>query len=249
MQENVMITQIIAHRGSKGVRPENTLVAFDRAIEEGADGIETDVHLSSDGKLVIIHDETVNRTTDGEGRVFDKTLAELKKLDAGAYFSEKYLNERIPTLEEVVNLLIRRNYQGIFNLELKTDKIKYPGIEHKVYEFFKNRKVPFHLVYSSFNPKSISVMHTLQPEVEAASLFKLNAKAARRLSRRRIIQEWHPKITWVRGHWFFFPRTPLRPWTVNSADDIKYCCKKRLKGLITDYPSRALKIRKQIQGE
>lgn len=244
-----MITQIIAHRGSKGVRPENTIVAFNKAIDEGADGIETDVHLSKDGKLVIIHDETVNRTTDGEGRIFDKTLAEIKKLDAGAYFSEKYVNERIPTLQEVVDLLIQRKYHGIFNLELKTDKIKYPGIEQKVYEVLKGEDFPFHLVYSSFNPKSISVLHQLQPEVEAASLFKINTKAARRFSRRRIIQEWHPSIAWVRSHRFFLPHVQLRPWTVNSEDDIKYCFKNNFKGIITDYPTRALKIRKKMQGE
>jgi glycerophosphoryl diester phosphodiesterase len=244
-----MITQIIAHRGSKGVRPENTIVAFNKAIDEGADGIETDVHLSKDGELVIIHDETVNRTTNGEGRIFDKTLAEIKRLDAGAYFSEKYVDERIPTLQEVIDLLVQRNYQGIFNLELKTDKIKYPGIEQKVYEFFKDNDFPFHLVYSSFNPKSISVLHKLQPDVETASLFKINTKAARRFSRRRIIQEWHPSIAWVRSHRFFLPHVQLRPWTVNSEDDIRYCFKKRFKGIITDYPARALKIRKKMQGE
>ncbi|TLQ04656.1 glycerophosphodiester phosphodiesterase [Pediococcus stilesii] len=244
-----MITQIIAHRGSKGTRPENTLAAFNQAIDDGADGIETDVHLSSDGELIIIHDETVNRTTNGEGRVFDKTLIELKQLDAGAYFSEKYINERIPTLEEVVDLLDQRKYRGIFNLELKTDKIKYPGIEYKVYDFFKNRSIRFHLVYSSFNPKTVSTMHKLQPDVEVASLFKINTKAARKFIRHKIIQEWHPSITWVRSHRFFLPHVALRPWTVNSAEDIRYCCKKRFKGIITDYPARALKIRKEIQGE
>lgn len=244
-----MITQIIAHRGSKGVRPENTLAAFNKAIDEGADGIETDVHLSSDGELVIIHDETVNRTTNGEGRVFDKTLAELKELDAGGYFSEKYVDERIPTLKEVFDLLIERKYTGIFNLELKTDKIKYPGIEHKVYDFFMNHAYNFHLVYSSFNPHTISTMHKLQPDVETASLFKINTQAARKFIRRRVIQEWHPSIAWVRSHRFFLPRVELRPWTVNSEEDIRYCYKKKFKGIITDYPAKALKIRKEIQGE
>ena len=123
-----MLTQVIAHRGSKGVRPENTLAAFKKAIEEGADGIETDVHLSKDGEMVIIHDETVDRTTNGTGRVFDHTLAELKQLSAGGSFSGRYQNEKIPTLQEVVDLLIAERYTGIFNLELKTDKFKYPGI-------------------------------------------------------------------------------------------------------------------------
>lgn len=75
-----MLTQIIAHRGSKGTRPENTLPAFIAAIEDGADGIETDVHLSRDGQLIIMHDELVDRTTNGTGRIVDHTLVELKQL-------------------------------------------------------------------------------------------------------------------------------------------------------------------------
>ncbi len=78
-----MLTQIIAHRGSKGTRPENTLAAFNAAINDGADGIETDVHLSKDGHLIIMHDELVDRTTNGSGRIRDLTLAELRQLDAG----------------------------------------------------------------------------------------------------------------------------------------------------------------------
>lgn len=243
-----MLTQVIAHRGSKGVRPENTLAAFKKAIEEGADGIETDVHLSKDGEMVIIHDETVDRTTNGTGRVFDHTLAELKQLSAGGSFSGRYQNEKIPTLQEVVDLLIAERYTGTFNLELKTDKFKYPGIEQKVFSFFKDLDYPFELVYSSFNPETLVTMHTLQPDVEMASLFKFNAKAARKLTHRKVIQNWHPSMAWVRGHRFLLGKRRLRPWTINVESDLRFCFQKGFLGVITDYPTRALQVRATIQG-
>ncbi|WP_353989086.1 glycerophosphodiester phosphodiesterase [Pediococcus argentinicus] len=243
-----MLTQVIAHRGSSGIRPENTIPAFIKAIEEGADGIETDVHLSKDGAMIIMHDETVDRTTNGTGRIFDKTLSELKQLDAGAYFGYEYLGTRIPTLQEAVELLIKMDFKGEFNLELKTDKIQYPGIEEQVAEYFKNTEIPFHLIYSSFRPKTVQLIHKLCPDTEAASLFKLRTKSAKKFAKSKLIQDWHPSIAWVRSHRFFLPRIQLRPWTVNSEDDMRYCYKRKLKGIITDHPERALSIRREVQG-
>ncbi|WP_412988206.1 glycerophosphodiester phosphodiesterase [Pediococcus siamensis] len=243
-----MLTKIIAHRGSKGVRPENTLPAFEKAIAEGADGIETDVHLSKDGALIIMHDETVDRTTNGTSKIFDKTLSELKELDAGSYFGYEYLGTRIPTLDEVVQLLIAKKFTGLFNLELKTDKIQYPGIEEKVAACMERQKLPFRLIYSSFHPQSLVKMHALDPDIEYASLFKVQTKFARQLYRKHLIKDWHPDIRWVRAHRFFLPHVQLRPWTVNSDDDMRYCFKRKFDGIITDYPGRAAIIRKSIQG-
>ena len=92
--------KVFAHRGFSGKYPENTMLAFEKAVEAGADGIELDVHLSADGELVIIHDELVDRTTDGTGLVGSKTLAELKALDASAGFKGVYGKNEIPTLRE-----------------------------------------------------------------------------------------------------------------------------------------------------
>ncbi|GEL14293.1 glycerophosphodiester phosphodiesterase [Pediococcus cellicola] len=243
-----MLTKIIAHRGSKGIRPENTLPAFEKAIEEGADGIETDVHMSKDGHLIIMHDETVDRTTNGQGRIMDQTLMQLKTLDAGSYFGYAYLGTQIPTLNEVIQLLIAKKFKGIFNLELKTDKIQYPGIEEKVLAYMNQQELPFKVIYSSFHPQSLVKMYSLNPDIEYASLFKVQTKFARRLYRKRLIRDWHPDIRWVRAHRFFLPHVQLRPWTVNSDDDMRYCFKRRFDGIITDYPGRAVIIRKSIQG-
>ncbi len=243
-----MLTQIIAHRGSKGTRPENTLPSFQAALADGADGIETDVHLSKDGHLIIMHDERVDRTTNGEGRIVDQTLAELKQLDAGAWFDSAYIGTRIPTLDEVVQLLIDQNFTGIFNLELKTNKIHYDGIEAMVADYFNHHDVPFKLVYSSFYGKSIERLHALQPDVEFDSLFQTKFKTAKRLHAEQIIIGYHPDIRWVRSHWLLLPKVQLRPWTVNTERDMKFCYRHRFAGLITDYPGLAHRIRVQMQG-
>src|SRR5512136_1224893 len=91
----------IGHRGASAAAPQNTLAAFRKAMELGADGVELDVQLSADGAVVVIHDFTVDKATDGTGRVAAKTLAELKALDAGSRFSPQFAGERIPTLAEV----------------------------------------------------------------------------------------------------------------------------------------------------
>ncbi len=113
-----------AHRGDKDCRPENTIPAFKHAIELGADGIETDIHQTKDGVIIMMHDHTVDRTTDGVGRVCDKTLAEIKELDAGIKKGEEYRGTRVPTFDEFLDLV--EPYPNLLlNLELKD----YPGVE------------------------------------------------------------------------------------------------------------------------
>ncbi|HBC89854.1 MAG TPA: glycerophosphodiester phosphodiesterase, partial [Lactococcus sp.] len=142
---------IFAHRGSKCNRPENTLAAFQEALHVNSDGIELDVHLSKDNHLVVIHDEKVNRTTSGRGRVCDMTLAQLKQLDAGSWFDKAFYKEKIPTLEEVLNLLLKENFAGYLNIEIKTDIINYPGIEKQLFTLMNTQTFPFKVIYSSFN--------------------------------------------------------------------------------------------------
>ena len=115
-----MPTAIWAHRGASAYAPENTLEAIELALRMGADGIELDVHRTRDGKLVVIHDETVDRTSNGSGYVKDMTCAELKKLDFSNGF-EKYRGARIPTLKEVYGML--RSTQALINVEIKCDRV------------------------------------------------------------------------------------------------------------------------------
>ena len=118
----------IAHRGASAYAPGNTLAAFRLALEMGADGFELDVMLSADGHLVVIHDDTVDRTTDGRGPVRQKTLAELKTLDAGK-FDARFAGERIPTLQEVLDLVAGN--RAFVIVELKADSLRGNGLEEK----------------------------------------------------------------------------------------------------------------------
>jgi len=108
---------VIAHRGASGHAPENTLAAFKRALTLGATFIETDLQLSRDSRFVAIHDDTVNRTTNGQGKVHDLSLADLRRLDAGSWFGSEFTGERIPTLEEILEF--SRKHDVVFYLELK----------------------------------------------------------------------------------------------------------------------------------
>ncbi len=117
--------------------------SFAEAIRAGAEGIELDVQLTKDNELVVMHDEQVNRTTNGKGAIKDKTLAEIKALNAGSWFDEKYASTKVPTLKEVTDLLIARNYRGIVEIELKTNVEDYPGIEEKVSDLMLSQE--YHL--------------------------------------------------------------------------------------------------------
>src|SRR5690625_4206670 len=123
------MTKIFAHRGSSGTHPENTMSAFKEAERVGADGIELDVHYTKDDQLVVIHDNTVNRTTKGKGRVRDLTLGELLQLDAGSHIATQFSGEKIPTFEEVLDWI--KETKLLVNIELKYVALDYKYFEEK----------------------------------------------------------------------------------------------------------------------
>ena len=135
-------TLIIAHRGLSSLYPENTLVAFRKAIELGVDFIELDVRLSCDGELIVIHDDTFNRTTDGDGKVCELTLSEIKKYSAGKWFSTSFKKERVPTLKEVFELIKKRTKLLI--------EIKQPGIEKKLVNLIQQYDMTDNVICGSF---------------------------------------------------------------------------------------------------
>jgi glycerophosphoryl diester phosphodiesterase len=144
---------VVGHRGAMGHCPENTLVSFERALELGADWIELDIHVSRDGALVVIHDEAVDRTTNGHGLVRDRTLAELKTLDAGAWFGAAYAGLRIPTLHEVLEWARRRN--TIVDIEIKNGPVRYPGIEESLVGALERWDMIDHAIVISFDHPSV----------------------------------------------------------------------------------------------
>lgn len=161
--------KIWAHRGCSQRYPENTILSFEKAIElKNLTGIELDVQMTKDGELVVIHDERVDRTTEGIGFVRDFTLKELKRLHV--YADEKMAQE-IPTMEEVLDLLVPRLKDGLkLNIELKNSVYGYPGLENKLLELIE-KKIPWGgILYSSFSAKSMEMLKELNPKAETGIL-------------------------------------------------------------------------------
>lgn len=163
-----METRILGHRGASAYAPENTMAAFELALEQGADGVELDVHLSKDGELVVIHDERVDRTTDAKGFVKDYTLAELSCFDASCG-KDGFAGARIPTLREVYGLF--RNEDRMINVEIKTDMIDYPGICDKLLALEDEMDMNGKILYSSFNHYTVCEMLMKRPSARVGLLY------------------------------------------------------------------------------
>ena len=161
--------KIWAHRGCSQRYPENTLLAFEKAIElKNLTGIELDVQLTKDGELVVIHDERVDRTTEGMGFVRDYTLAELKKLHV---YADINTSQQIPTMDEVFDLLEPKLKSRMkLNIELKNSVYPYPGMEEKIIDLVHKRGLEKAVVYSSFYAKSLELVRQLDPDTEIGIL-------------------------------------------------------------------------------
>ncbi|MBN2369852.1 MAG: hypothetical protein JXO72_05145 [Vicinamibacteria bacterium] len=165
--------EVIAHRGFSGAAPENTLAAIREAIAAGADRVEFDVHLTADGEPVVIHDSKLDRTTDGKGPVAAHTLAEVRTLDAGAWFAARYRGERVPTLEEA---LVECRGRILVNVEIKSEAVRpgfldLAGIEAKVVDAIRAHNLASSAVVSSFQPIALKRVRRLAPEIEVQSLW------------------------------------------------------------------------------
>ncbi|BAL69609.1 glycerophosphodiester phosphodiesterase [Streptococcus mutans] len=242
------MTQIFAHRGSKVDCPENTLAAFKKAIQVGCDGIEIDVHRTKDNHLVVIHDEAVDRTSNGYGLVRQLTLKQIRMLDAGSWFHPAYFCEKIPTLEEVLNFLEEYGFQGTLNLEIKTNRYPYPKIEKQIAQTMQAKKRSFSHIYSSFNLFSLYVMRKHDPKAELAYLMKFHPFHFWLAQQLKFIKTVH-------SHSSFYEnqvtkrknKKPFRLWTVNNDDDMKKFFLSGIEGIITDKPEEAVKLRKSLQ--
>lgn len=159
----------IAHRGFSGKYPENTMLAFKKAVESGADGIELDVHFTKDGQLVVIHDELIDRTTNAKGYVVDYTVDELMQFDASAAFVGKYGVNHIPTLREYFEF-IKPIDAFITNIELKTGVNEYPGIEKAVLNMIEEFGLEDRIIISSFNHYSVMRAKALNPKIKCGFL-------------------------------------------------------------------------------
>jgi glycerophosphoryl diester phosphodiesterase len=161
MYTNLPRPTIFAHRGSSAHAPENTLAAFELAIQQGADAIELDAKLTADDRVVVIHDPTVNRTTGADGAVREMSLAELKKLDAGSHFDFSFRGEQIPTLDEVFEAAGHRIF---INVEITNYANPLDALPEHIVRVVKHHKVENRIMFSSFNPVALIRVKRLLPK-------------------------------------------------------------------------------------
>lgn len=237
---------IIAHRGACAYAPENTLAAFELAVEQGADGIEFDVKLSSDGHVVIMHDPTVNRTTNGNGLVKDMALAELKSLDAGRSFSGAFAGEPVPTLAELFERLQDRT---CLNIELTNYTTQSDALPEKVAELVEQYRLYENILFSSFSMKTLKRIRQLLPNIPAGMLALRGLPGA--VSRSFIGRKFgphalHPYYTDVTRSLVAAQKAHNRKvnvWTVNDEATMRKLISFGVDGIITNDPILALRCR------
>jgi glycerophosphoryl diester phosphodiesterase len=229
----------IAHRGASGYAPENTLAAFRRAIALGVSFIETDLHLTRDAHFVALHDETVNRTTTGQGAIQTMTLAEVRRLDAGSWFGSEFMGERVPTLLEILEFA--RKNDVVFYLELKPNG--FWGGEHALISALRDAGQIARVVIISFDPGILEGLRRLEPTLMTGLLFdhqiedafaQTMAIGARQIAMRgdlvtpNFLREAHKCDLQVVC------------WTVNNPAHMRLLASAGVDGIMSDYPDRLL---------
>jgi glycerophosphoryl diester phosphodiesterase len=234
---------IWAHRGASGYAPENTLEAFQTAIEQDADGIELDVHLSRDGEVMVAHDETVDRVSDGTGRIADMTVAELKKL----VFSKTmpaFKEARIPTLREVFALMQPTRLS--VNIELKTNVFAYEGIEGKCIALIREYGLQDRVIFSSFNHHSLLNVKRIDAKLPCGILYAGIMVRPWEYARALGFDALHPHYSELA-----VPREVadshacgirVNVWTVNEEERLAQVIAKHPDGIITNFPDRARRM-------
>lgn len=241
--------KIFAHRGYSGKYPENTMIAFKKALECGVDGIELDIQLTKDGEVVIIHDETIDRTTTGKGFVIDYTYEELEKFDASFKFKDLGFN-KIPTLREYFQLV--KDYDIVTNVELKIGINEYLGIEEKVWELIKEYNLEEKVIISSFNHFSVMRMKKIAPQLKYGFLSEDWIIDAGKYTHSHGVQCYHPRFNNLVPNVIKELKKynlEINTWTVNLEEDMRYLYSNNIDVIITNYPELAQEIKKEYQGE
>jgi len=245
----------IAHRGASAYYPENTMAAFEAAIDMKADMMELDILLSKDGKLVVIHDETLDRTTNGTGPVAEHTLAELKQLDAGSWFDKKFKGEPIPTLREALELA--KDSINV-NIEIKTEAIKddiYGGIEEKALKLVDSLGMRDQVIFSSFDYRAIAHLNQLDPEIPVAVLYNKslnNPKTPSALVDSLGADGFNCSYKQLSNRWIrntVSAGIPLLVYTVNRELRMQTVIKRGVAGIFSDKPDLLKKTALQINQE
>ena len=237
---------IVAHRGAAGHAPENTLAAFERAVELGTGFIETDLHLTRDGQFVAIHDGTLDRTTNGKGTVHEFTLAEIRKVDAGLWYDRSYMGQRVPTLEEVLDF--GRKHDVVFYLEVKYEAAW--GMHHALVAALQKSQSAARTIVISFDPKTIAAIRSLDNSLMVGILVddpKIDAvKAALAVGARQLCLKW-TLVTKDLVEQAHAAGLQLVTWTVNQVEEMHTVIAAGVDGIMTDFPDRLRALLEDMQ--
>lgn len=232
-------TQIFAHRGAKAVAPENTLPAFQKALDMGAAGVELDVQCSADGVMVVHHDFTVDRLTNGTGKIAELTYAQLTQLDAGSHFDASFAGTPIPTLEEVFDLIGDRCQ---VNIEIKSMAWDGGPEVEAVARFIQQRKLHDQVIVSSFNPVCLIAMRWHDPKIALGLLYHqaLPIFLSRAWTGPLIAPEaLHPHYTLIDAAYMQWARSQghyVNTWTVNDLAEAQRLVDLGVDTIISDVP-------------
>ena len=250
-----MITPVrIAHRGAsgQGLAPENTLAAFEMAIQMGIDVVEIDVHATRDGQIVVLHDPTLDRTTDRQGLVRELSLNEVRRADAGTWFDPRFSGERVPILEEVLEVA---RHRALVLIEIKAE-----FIAERLLSIVDDMSAESQVIIQSFNPQTVQRIKLLNPAIPTALLIgKLPTTPSRVRARKlvkRILQvganalaAWHATLTPP-----FFEEMRKRAigvwaWTVDEEIIMRDLVLMGIQGIITNYPDRLNQVFEDLERE
>ena len=232
----------IAHRGASGagLAPENTLAAFERAIQIGVDILEVDVHATGDGQIVAVHDSTLDRTTDGRGSVREQSLDQIRQVDAGSWFADDFRGERVPTLQEVLELA---RHRALVLIEVKAD-----FIAERILHIVDSMAATSQVIIQSFNPQNVQRTKLLNPSIPTALLVGKLPTTPSRVRARRLVKQvlqagantlsiWHATLTPPLLEEMRKRGIAVWAWTVDQEIIMRDLALVGIQGIITNYPN------------
>ena len=232
-------TLVFGHRGASASAPMNTIPAFELAAQMGAQGVELDVQRSADGHAVIVHDFTVDSTTDGSGLVNTKTLAELKALDAGSWKSDEFTGTRVPTLDEVFEAV---GQQLFINVEIKSRGLRTDGVEQVAADCIRRHGMQPRVIVSSFNPLALRRFRRILPDVPLGHLTVPGLPFIVRMTGLGLKTEAiHPNYRQINSDYMARHQSQIvNTWTVNDAETARELRNLGVGVIITDQPDTLL---------
>ena len=252
--------QVWAHRGASAYAPENTMVAFEKAVEMHADGVETDVHLTLDGELVISHDETLERVSNGHGKIPDKTLKEHKELDF-SYGREGFKNVRMLTMREFLDFM--KDNDLFMDIEMKYSGTRWDETNEKMAAMAKEFNVEDRILYSSFRPQpllklqkmtksGVGFLYEYQENLMDVGKAVLADGSLWEFTGKHGFDAIHPDYTYVYNpdmtKYCKDKGILINPWTIDKEDVMKACYEVGVNAVITNKPDLALKVRREVLG-